>query len=71
MNTYNNSLKIKDALQVYFAKYHFANGGYDLKWFKIKLGFVYLPFPNTKSRVDAAVNWVAVRVSETLHGVTG
>ena len=50
---YPPDLKIKDALQIYFSKYHFVNGGYDLKWFKIKVGPIYIPFPNTKARVDA------------------
>lgn len=50
---YPDHLKIKDALQLYFSKYHFVNGGYDLKWFRIKLGPVFIPLPNTKARVDA------------------
>ncbi len=53
MNSYDDSLVVKDALQVYFSKYHFPNGGYDLKWFKIKLGRVYIPLPNTKDRIAA------------------
>lgn len=62
---YDNSLKIKDALELYFSKYHFANGGYDLKWFKIKLGPVYLPFPNTKARIEA------VKIHDIHHVLTG
>jgi len=50
---YPDHLKIKDALQSYFSKYHFVNGGYDLKWFKIKFGPVFIPLPNTKGRIDA------------------
>lgn len=61
---YNDHLKIKDALQIYFSKYHFENGGYDLKWFKIKLGPIYIPFPNTKSRI------AAVKIHDIHHLVT-
>ena len=45
--------KIKDALRLYFSKYQFVNGGYDLKWFKIKAGPIFIPLPNIKARVDA------------------
>src|SRR5688572_29212059 len=62
---YDDSLKIKDALQVYFTRYHFKNGGYDLKWFTIKMGPVYFPLPNIKSRVDA------VKIHDIHHLVTG
>jgi hypothetical protein len=64
MNTYSDSLKVKDALQQYFSKYHFANGGYDLKWFKIKMGFLYIPLPNTKARV------AAVKIHDIHHLLT-
>jgi len=57
--------KIKDALQVYFSKYHFEDGGYNLKWFKIKLGPFYFPFPNTKSRI------AAVKLHDVHHLLTG
>ncbi len=50
---YPNHWKVKDALQAYFSKYHFENGGYHLKWFKIKLGPVFIPLPNTKGRIEA------------------
>jgi hypothetical protein len=50
---YPDHLLLGEALQLYFSKYHFENGGYDKKWFHIKLGFVYIPFPNTKARVEA------------------
>jgi len=64
MNTYSNDLKIKDALQLYFSKYHFANGGYNLKWFKIKIGFIYIPLPNTKDRI------AAVKIHDIHHLIT-
>lgn len=50
---YPDNWKVKDALQAYFSKYHFENGGYHLKWFKIKLGPVFIPLPNTKGRIEA------------------
>ena len=62
---YDDNQKIKDALQVYFSKYHFADGGYNLKWFKIKLGPFYLPVPNTKSRI------AAVKLHDIHHILTG
>jgi hypothetical protein len=62
---YEDSLKINEALQIYFDRYHFKNGGYDLKWFTIKMGPVYFPLPNIKSRVDA------VKIHDIHHLVTG
>jgi hypothetical protein len=62
---YPDHLKIREALQFYFSKYHFVNGGYDLKWFKIKLGPVFIPLPNTKARVDA------VKFHDIHHLLTG
>ena len=55
MNTfvYSDELIIKDALQIYFSKYHFADGGYYDKYFKIKIGPLYIPFPNTGNRKKA------------------
>lgn len=50
---YSNELKIEDALQIYFTKYHFAEGGYNDKYFKIKIGPILIPFPNSKSRLKA------------------
>lgn len=50
---YSDSLKVKDALQIYFSQYHFKDGGYNKKWFTIKLGPLYIPLPNIKARVDA------------------
>jgi len=63
-HTYNDNLKVREALQLYFSQYHFKNGGYDLKWFKIKLGFIYIPLPNIKARVDA------VKIHDIHHLIT-
>jgi hypothetical protein len=51
--TYPDEMTIEEALQVYFKKYHFADGGYKDKYFKIKIGPVLIPFPNTNQRVKA------------------
>jgi len=52
-SVYPDDLKIENALQLYFKKYHFADGGYRDKYFRIKIGPVFIPFPNTKSRIKA------------------
>ncbi|MES2780918.1 MAG: hypothetical protein V4651_13585 [Bacteroidota bacterium] len=54
MKIFDDDQLLKDALKQFFAKYHFADGGYELKWFKIKVGFVYIPLPNIPSRVAVA-----------------
>ncbi len=64
MREYPDDWKVKDALPVYFSKYHFENGGYDLKWFKIKFGPVYIPLPNTKGRI------AAVKIHDIHHLLT-
>ena len=64
MNSYSNELKVKDALQLYFSNYHFEDGGYSLKWFKIKIGPLYIPMPNTKARI------AAVKIHDIHHIVT-
>src|SRR6185436_2766095 len=46
-------LVLRDALQLYFSQYHFKDGGYADRWFKIKFGPVFIPLPNIKARVDA------------------
>ena len=51
--SYPNDIKIKDALPLYFEKYHFSDGGYNDKYFKIKIGPLFIPMPNTKSRIKA------------------
>ena len=48
----------------YFSKYHFPGGGYNLKWFKIKIGPVYIPLPNTKDRISA------VKIHDIHHIIT-
>jgi hypothetical protein len=53
MHKYSSDLKIKDALQIYFANYHFTDGGYNDKYFRIKIGPLFIPIPNTQARVDA------------------
>ena len=69
---YDNNLKMRDALQSYFSRYHFVNGGYDLKWFKIKVGAVFIPLPNIKDRVAAVkihdVHHVLKEYTATLEG---
>jgi hypothetical protein len=50
---FDDNIKVKDALQIYFAQYHFKDGGYNDKYFKIKLGSFYIPLPNIKARLDA------------------
>src|SRR5438552_1307220 len=64
MNQYSDSLKIKEALQVYFSLYHFKDGGYADKYFKIKLGRLFIPVPNIKARVNA------VKLHDIHHLVT-
>lgn len=64
MTKYPETLIVKDALKIYFDEYHFKDGGYDLKWFKIKLGPLFIPLPNIKSRVDA------VRIHDIHHLLT-
>jgi len=61
---YPDELSIRDALQIYFSKYHFQNGGYHLKWFKIKVGKLFIPLPNIKARIDA------VKIHDIHHLVT-
>ena len=65
MSAYSDDLKIKDALEFYFSKYHFKDGGYQDKFFKIKLGAYYIPFPNIKARVEAA------KIHDIHHIITG
>ena len=62
---YDNHLKIRDALELYFLRYHFPNGGYHLKWFKIKIGPIYIPLPNTEARIEA------VKIHDIHHLLTG
>jgi hypothetical protein len=63
---YPDDLTAADALQVYFKRYHFSNGGgYEDKIFRIKIGPVLLPFPNTKARL------AAVKFHDLHHVLTG
>jgi hypothetical protein len=64
-DTYDGSMPIRDALQAYFSKYHFAEGGYNQRFFKIKLGRLFIPLPNIKARVDA------VKIHDVHHLLTG
>jgi hypothetical protein len=65
MIDYDSKLKIRDALNIYFSRYHFTDGGYSLKWFKIKLGMFYIPLPNIPSRIRA------VKFHDIHHVITG
>ena len=72
MLMYENTMKVRDALQLFFSKYHFADGGYHLKWFKIKVGPIYIPLPNLEGRVSAAkihdIHHVITEYPATLKG---
>jgi len=69
---YADDMIVRDALQLYFSKYHFENGGYHLKWFKIKIGPLFIPLPNTKARVEAVklhdLHHIATEYPATLKG---
>lgn len=71
-SVYDNNLKIKDALQLYFSKYHFENGGYHLKYFKIKVGSLFIILPNWNDRVATAkfhdIHHVLTEYPATLKG---
>ena len=64
MNEYQDNWIVKDALQTYFSKYHFADGGYNDRFFKIKVGAVFIPVPNTKGRI------AAVKIHDIHHMLT-
>ena len=62
---YADDLKVKDALQIYFSQYHFKDGGYNDKFFKIKLtDSIFVPLPNIKARIDA------VKIHDIHHLIT-
>lgn len=65
MNTDTENRLLKDALQQFFDTYHFADGGYNLKWFTIKVGFLNIRLPNIPSRVAVA------RIHDIHHVLTG
>jgi hypothetical protein len=63
---YHEHQTIRESLQHYFEFYGFNNGGYDDKWFKIKLSAaIAIPLPNVKARVEA------VKLHDIHHIVTG
>ena len=62
---YPDDMLVRDALQHYFAQYHFKDGGYSDRWFRIKLGPLFIPLPNIKARVDA------VKIHDLHHVITG
>ena len=65
-DTYDGTLRIRDALQLYFHANGFsADGGYNDKWVKFRVGPFYVIFPNIQSRVNA------VRFHDIHHIVTG
>ena len=61
---FDDSLKIKDALQIYFAQNNFNDGGYNDRYFKIILWKISFPLPNIKARVDA------VKIHDIHHIIT-
>jgi hypothetical protein len=65
MDYNGNNLVVKDALNIYFSQYHFKDGGYNLKFFKIKLGKIFIPVPNIPARVRA------VKIHDIHHLLTG
>ncbi|HEX2616830.1 MAG TPA: hypothetical protein VHL57_04760 [Flavobacteriales bacterium] len=56
---------LRDALQTYFDAYHFKDGGYADRWFRIKFGPFLVPLPNIPARVRA------VKVHDIHHVLTG
>lgn len=64
MNLYADDLKVKDALQIYFARNNFKDGGYTDRFFNIVLGKIIIPLPNIKARIDA------VKIHDIHHLIT-
>lgn len=62
---YDESLSIQEALSVYFLRYHFADGGYNDRYFRIKIGPLFIPFPNTQARLEG------VKMHDIHHLLTG
>ena len=58
-------MPVRAALEDYFSRYHFKDGGYNDRWFHIKLGPVMIPLPNIPARVDA------VKIHDLHHVITG
>lgn len=62
---YPDHMPVRDALQDYFGRYHFKDGGYTDRWFRIKLGPLMIPLPNIPARVEA------VKIHDLHHLITG
>lgn len=58
-------MPVRAALEDYFSRYHFKDGGYHDKWFHIKLGPLMIPLPNIPARVEA------VKIHDLHHVITG
>lgn len=56
---------MRDALQAYFDAYHFKDGGYTDRYFRIQVGRWYVPVPNIPARVRA------VKLHDIHHVITG
>lgn len=65
MFPYPDEMPVRAALEHYFAQYHFKDGGYNARWFHIKLGPLLIPLPNVPARVEA------VKIHDLHHIVTG
>jgi hypothetical protein len=53
-NIYDDSLTVKQGLEKYFKRYNLGNGGYNDKFFKIKIfGSLKLKLPNIQNRIEA------------------
>ena len=65
MAAYPDDMPVREALERYFAQYHFKDGGYRDKWFHIKLGPLMIPLPNIPARVEA------VKIHDLHHIITG
>jgi hypothetical protein len=61
---YDDSLSLREARRQYFDANGFAEGGYDAKWVKVKIGPLPFAFPNTPQRVRS------VRLHDLHHVVT-
>lgn len=66
MTTYEDTLSMEDARRRYFDDNHFgADGGYQARWVKVKLGPLAMFVPNTEARRRA------VRFHDLHHVLTG
>jgi len=66
MATYDDTLTLRDARELYFAHNDFGpNGGYDANWVWLKVGFLPVAIPNVQARVRA------VKIHDLHHVVTG